>query len=276
MFLAHYVSPPTDVLSHSYPATRRLTPGQSSAEQVFTPSLVETINAHIFAPRFPLSNIASQAVLNASAVGGTEYSMTLLTPPIGGQRQAYTQASSRIPCQRPLPSLSLRVFSTQQPCLTVCDIKLATEMVASTQQIVVTVDHSYQSGAVELKDHKVLYNLAGPLIKAREADFARAFDLMAVANYFYNLSGTGSASAWASFKIVSNNTRIFGHGQGGLVAKALVDEHIFADGGSLDGLVRMPAPYVEMNVLFTKSVSPPATSLDGRPQRSRMSHTHSK
>lgn len=127
--------------------------------------------------------------------------------------------------------------------------QLATELVATANQVVVTVDHAYQSGVIELDNHTVLFNLAGELIKPRESNYARVVDLLAVANHLYDQSNLDQ-STWDLAKINPNETVVLGHGQGGMVAQMMVGSNIFSAGGSLDGLVAMPAPYTEKNVLW--------------------------
>lgn len=147
------------------------------------------------------------------------------------------------------------VFHVSAQLLTDSGIQLATELVASSNQVVVTVDHAYQSGAIELDNKKVIFNLAGVLIKPREANYARVVDLLAIAHHLFNQTNLDQPT-WNSAKISPNSTFVLGHGQGGLVAKLMVGSNIFPGGGSLDGLVGMPAPYTERNVLGTNGTLP--------------------
>lgn len=126
---------------------------------------------------------------------------------------------------------------------------------AANNEIVVTVDHSYQSGAVELDNHTVIFNLAGRFIKPREANYARVVDLLAVAHHFYNQSNLEQTTL-ADILIDPNSTFVLGHGQGGLVAQMLVGSNIFPGGGILDSLMPMPAPFTEKNVLYHNRTSP--------------------
>lgn len=128
-------------------------------------------------------------------------------------------------------------------------------MVASENQIVVILDHFHQSGAIDFGNGSVVYNLAGELIKAREANYARVVDLMATAHHFYNNSNFDQET-WNCVSINPNETYAFGHGQGGLVAQMMVGNRIFSGGGSLNGLVKMPAPYTEVNVFYRNHTGP--------------------
>lgn len=133
--------------------------------------------------------------------------------------------------------------------------QLASELVATSNQVVVTVDHAYQSGAIELDNHTVLFNLAGELIKPRESNYARVVDLLAIAHHLYDPSNLLQPQ-WKRARIIPNETIVLGHGQGGMVAQMMVGSNIFSAGGSLDGLIRMPAPYSEKNVLWHNRTLP--------------------
>ncbi|CAN8105110.1 unnamed protein product [Discula destructiva] len=207
-----------------YPACVYHRPNIPHTAKIWKPSLLEIITEKIYGDSGFFHNIETQVLVNASTCGRDDpYPLTLLTPPVGGQRQAYTQ--------------------------------LAVEMLASNNQIVVTVDHSYQSGAVELDNHEILYNLVGLLIKTLEAEYDRVADLLAVARHFYNKANLFETPAGTSIMIDLNNTFVLGHGQGGMVAQMLVGSNVFSGGGSLDGLIPMPAPYTEKNVLFHNRTS---------------------
>lgn len=142
--------------------------------------------------------------------------MIILSPPVGGQRQAYTQLASDI---------------------------------ASQHHVVVTVDHMFQSGAIEVASGD-LFNLAGELVKPREANYGRVIDLMAVALHFNESSNLDTLLWTAGTEIDLGNTYVFGHGQGGLVARMMVASNLLSGGGTLDNLIRMPAPYNESNIMY--------------------------
>lgn len=163
-----------------------------------------------------MHNMMSQAFPNAS-ICPDRYSMVLLSPPVGGQRQAYTQLASDI---------------------------------ASHHHVVVTVDHSFQSGAVETDNGNFLFNLAGDLVKPREANNGRLVDLMAVALHFNESSNLDPLLWGPGTEINPLNTYVFGHGQGGQVARMMVANNLLSGGGTLDTLIRMPAPYNESNVMY--------------------------
>lgn len=182
-----------------------------------------------------MHNMESQASLDVPTCPD-KYPMIILSPPVGSQRQAYTQLASDI---------------------------------ASYHHVVVTVDHAFQSSAIESENGDVLFNLAGELIKPREANSGRVIDLMAVALHF-NDSSNLSPVLWSpGTEIDLANTFVFGHGQGGLVARMMVASNLLSAGGTLDHLVRMPAPYNERNVFYqprhngTSTIKPQPTPNPG-------------
>lgn len=203
-------------LASSYPACGSPQDSQFKVAPVFTQSLLETITAQVFGDTDSMHNMGSQAFLDAP-VCQDSYPMIILSPPVGGQRQAYTQLASDI---------------------------------ASYHHIVVTVDHSFQSGVIELQNGSVFWNLAGDLLKAREANAGRVVDLMAIALHFNDSSNMDPLIWTPGTDIDLRNTFVFGHGQGGLVARMMVTSTLLSGGGTLDHLIRMPAPYNECNVLY--------------------------
>lgn len=175
----------------------------------------------------------SQALLNAP-ICPDKYLMIVLSPPVGGQRQAYTQLASDI---------------------------------ASYHHLVVTVDHAFQSGAVETESGTVLFNLAGGLLDPRAANLGRVVDLTAVSLYFNDSANLDPLLSTPGTKIDLSNSFVFGHGQGGLVAKMMVADNLFSSGGTLDHLIQMPGPYNESNVLYQPRHKPSKTpSLQPHPQ----------
>lgn len=182
-----------------------------------------------------MHNMDSHAFLDAP-ICPDKYPMIILSPPVGGQRQTYTQ--------------------------------LASDM-ASHHHVVVTVDHAFQSGAIESQNGNVLFNLAGELLQPREANTGRVVDLMAVALHF-NDSSNLQDTFWAPrTEIDPLNTFVFGHGQGGLIARMMVASNLLSAGGTLDNIIRMPAPYNERNMLYkprhkkTQATKPQPTSKPG-------------
>lgn len=163
-----------------------------------------------------MRNMESQALLNAPICSG-KYPMIMLSPPVGGQRQAYTQLASDI---------------------------------ASYHHLVVTVDHAFQSGAVETESGSVLFNLAGDLLNPRAANLGRVVDLTAVSLHFNDSANLGPLLSTPGTEIDLSNSFVFGHGQGGIVAKMMAADNLLSSGGTLDGLIQMPAPYNESNVLY--------------------------
>ncbi|KAJ4387710.1 hypothetical protein N0V93_008309 [Gnomoniopsis smithogilvyi] len=199
-----------------YPTCEILQEPESKTAPVFTQSLLETITAQVFGDTNSMHNMESQAFPDAS-ICPDKYSLIILSPPVGGQRQSYTQLASDI---------------------------------ASHHHVVVTVDHAFQSGVIELENGKFLFNLAGELVKPREANKGRVVDLMAVALHF-NESSNFDPLLWTSdTQIDLLNTYVYGHGQGGLVARMLVASNLLPGGGTLDNLIRMPAPYNESNIMY--------------------------
>lgn len=175
-----------------------------------------------------MRNMESQALLNAP-ICPDKYSMIMLSPPVGGQRQAYTQLASDI---------------------------------ASYHHLVVTVDHAFQSGAIELEGGSMLFNLAGDLLKPHAANLGRVVDLTAVSLHFNDSTKLDPLFSTPGTEIDVDNSFVFGHGQGGLVAKMMVADNLLSSGGTLDDLIQMPAPYNESNVLYKPRQKPSTT----RPQ----------
>ncbi|KAJ4406333.1 hypothetical protein N0V82_010134 [Gnomoniopsis sp. IMI 355080] len=199
-----------------YPTCESLQEPQNKTDLVFTQSLLETITAQVFGSDTSMHNMVSQAFPNAS-VCPDKYSMVLLSPPVGGQRQAYTQLASDI---------------------------------ASHHHVVVTVDHIFQSGAIEMDNGNLLFNLAGDLVKPREANNGRVVDLMAVALHFNESSNLDPLLWGPGTEIDLLNTYVFGHGQGGQAARLMIANNFLSGGGTLDSLIRLPAPYNESNIMY--------------------------
>lgn len=172
-----------------------------------------------------MRNMESQALLNAP-ICPDKYPMIMLSPPVGGQRQAYTQLASDI---------------------------------ASYHHLVVTVDHAFQSGAVETESGRVLFNLAGGLLNPRAANLGRVVDLTAVSLHFNDSANLDPLLSTPGTEIDLSNAFVFGHGQGGLVAKMMVADNLLSSGGTLDDLIQMPAPYNESNVLYKPRHKPSQT-----------------
>lgn len=137
---------------------------------------------------------------------------------MGGQRQAYTQIASDV---------------------------------ASYGYMVLSLDHSLLSGAVEFGGEPFALNLAHEMIQDREAVHTYMLDMAAVLDHLTKGHTTlwSSSSGVLGINVDFNKTCIFGHGLGGLVASAMKTEGIVTCGGRLSG--GMPAPYTADDVFFT-------------------------
>lgn len=161
-----------------------------------------------------------------------KYPMIMLSPPVGGQRQAYTQLASDI---------------------------------ASYHHLVVTVDHAFQAGVIETESGSVLFNLAGDLLKPRAANLGRVVDLTAISLHFNDSTKMDPLFSTPGNEIDLANSFVFGHGQGGLVAKMMVADNLISSGGTLDDLIQMPAPYNQSNVLYQPRPKPSTTQPQPQP-----------
>lgn len=141
---------------HSYPACppsdKPVSPDLSGKEHfapVFPPSILDKLTHGGAGGATALHNLMSQAVNNAPFCKG-QYPMVIFAPAAGGQRQAYTQAASEL---------------------------------ASLGHAVLTVDHSYLSGAVESpSDETVRLSTFGDWITPGEALRIQTTDLQVIRN----------------------------------------------------------------------------------------------
>lgn len=141
----------------------------------------------------------------------------MFNPPMGGQRQAYTQVATEI---------------------------------ASHGRIVLTFDHSFLSGAVEVNENIVAFNLAHEIIHAAEAINTYILDMTAVKDHLTERNGTFTSwSEMLEVKIDFNRTCVLGHGSGGLAALVMKAKNIVTCGNKLSDW--MPAPYTANDVFFT-------------------------
>lgn len=213
-----------DLASLSYP-TCGSREGSTKFGPVFTPSLLTIIQDQVFGSPKAIHNLLSQAVKDSPVCADT-YSMIMLTPPVGGQRQAYTE--------------------------------IATEL-ASNGMVVVTVDHSLLSGVVEVDDNIILSNLGLEMILSREAVNTYIFDIAAVQKQLTNKTHMMNWNGMLGTEIDPNSTCVLGHGTGGLAAQTMVANNMVPCGGRLHRRL-IPAPYTDEDVFhqagFSQAANP--------------------
>lgn len=190
---------------------------------VFEPSLLQTIQEQIFGDPKAIHNSLSQAVLNAplcSSLQGSSH-LSLYTPPIGGQRQTFTQLATNI---------------------------------ASHGNVALTLDHIFLSGAVELNQGLVLFNMAEEMIKGNEAGLSHLADFFGVVEeMFENENSASWLHVSLAPQILEPQVCFWGYGTGGVVAQELREGKWDYCGGLLSGGV--PAPYTEKDVLYREPLN---------------------
>lgn len=208
--------------------------GATKFAPVFNPSLLTIIHDQIFGSPKAIHNLLSQAVKDAPVCPDT-YTMVMITPPVGGQRQAYTE--------------------------------IATEL-ASNGVVVVTVDHSLLSGVVDVGDDIILYNLGLEMILSREAVNTYIFDMAAVERQLTNKTHSLNWNGMLGVEIDPNNTCVLGHGTGGVAALTMVANNMVSCGGRLHHRL-MPAPYTDEDVFYQPDSSRTASPVDAEHELNR-------
>lgn len=224
-----------DVLLQSYPACD-LNEQSFNYSTVFTRSLLAVLQEDVFQNASGLHNLYTQALVDAPVCTG-HWPLVLLTPPVGGQRQVYTQYASEL---------------------------------ASKGTIVATIDHPLLSGAVELESGDFLFNAAGQMITHGEDIGIMAADaLFVAARLTYEQRSLPPKVFHPGTCIEPRGVCVFGHGAGGNAAELLASEYSGMCGRSLDGRFELPSPFREKDVFRSKEddeapeePQPPAESVD--------------
>lgn len=204
--------------SNSYPACdakdKPLRKPAQAYATVFEPSILDTISTQVLDGKAVLYNLESWALRDAPICPST-YDLIMLSPPVGGQRQVYTEIASQL---------------------------------ASLGFLVVTVDHPSLSGAVEMSDGSFLYNVAGEAIEYREAELIQVANLRTVMDTLASDELSMHSPLWTHEAMVSaNNTCILGHGVGGRVSMLMVANGMVSCGMVLDDRMPMPGPFSQEN-----------------------------
>lgn len=206
-------------ISHSYPACDDVKnklfkkPDQEYAK-VFEPSLLDSVSKHALGDSAVLNNLDSWALRDAP-ICPSAYDLIMISPPVGGQRQVYTEIASQL---------------------------------ASLGFLVVTVDHPSLSGAVAMSDGSLIYNMAGEVIQYREAELIQLANLKVIMDNLSNDELSGFSPLLTQEALVNANTScVLGHGLGGQVSMLMVANGIVSCGMVLDDRMPMPGPFSEEN-----------------------------
>lgn len=213
--------------SNSYPACDvKEQPVQKQDQayaKVFEPTLFEQISTHVVGESASLNNLNSWALLDAPICPST-YDLIMFSPPVGGQRQVYTEIASQI---------------------------------ASLGFLVVTVDHPSISGAVEMSDGSLLYNVAGDVIDYRETQLIQTANLRTIVSILTADESSVHSPLWIQTAVVNANTScILGHGLGGEASMLMVANGMTSCGMVLDNRMPMPGPFSEKNTPDSSKSSP--------------------
>ncbi|KAG8162234.1 hypothetical protein KVR01_007999 [Diaporthe batatas] len=216
-------------------------------EEHFAPVFTETVLEEILHTATTTSlgnitglhNLMSRAVTSATACPG-QFPLVVFAPDVGGQRQAYTQAASEL---------------------------------ASMGYIVLTVDSPFLSGVVENPPKTFQRSLSGGVVNEHQVFTIQNNDLWFIHKHLATVNETlGPLSRWTNNASVQVDHCIFGHGSGGSVAQAMIDNHVVRCGGRLEGTLALPAPFngqVKADSPLSASPSPfpdrPETHLPGIP-----------
>lgn len=188
---------------------------------VFEPSLVGMVSQLTLGNDTAMHNLMSQAVEDVPVCKG-EYTMIMLTPAAGGQRQAYTQAASEL---------------------------------AFLGYIVVTVDHLYISGFVELSDGTIQAVMLDDPLVASEAGNVQFDDIHILGEALTRKAELDRLPIWTEHAAIEPYFCVFGHGLGGKVADFLASYNVTC-GGHLEGLLTLPFPLDKGDIDIDSDRSP--------------------
>ncbi|ROV95524.1 hypothetical protein VSDG_05358 [Cytospora chrysosperma] len=188
---------------------------------VFESSLVGMVSQLTLGNDTAMHNLMSQAVEDVPVCKG-EYTMIMLTPAAGGQRQAYTQAASEL---------------------------------AFLGYIVVTVDHLYISGFVELSDGTIQAVMLDDPMVASEAGNVQVDDIHILGKALTRKAELDRLPIWTEHAAIEPYFCVFGHGLGGRVADLLASYNVTC-GGHLEGLLALPFPLDKGDIDIDSDRSP--------------------
>lgn len=160
-------------------------------------------------------NLESQALRDAPMCH-YKYDLIMFTPPVGGQRQVYTEIASQL---------------------------------ASLGFLAITIDHPSISGAVEMSNGSILYNVVGETLGFREAGLVQTADLNVVRAFVADASAEHSPLWAQTAEVNPNSTCVLGHGLGGSIAMRMIAKDMISCGMNLDNRMPMPAPFSEKDIL---------------------------
>lgn len=203
---------------NSYPACNEKDKPLARARQpyakVFELSILDAISNRMLSEGGVLNNLDSWALRDAP-VCPSNYDVIMMSPPVGGQRQVYTEIASQL---------------------------------ASLGFIVVTVDHPSLSGVVKMSDGSFVYNTAGESIEYRESELLQVANLKTVMETLASDELAMHSPLWTQEAVINtNNSCILGHGLGGRVSMLMVANGMTSCGMVLDDRMPMPGPFSEKN-----------------------------